>query len=573
VGIMPAYFDREDYNSNSSVNISDIPEITYLSTTEISVKISRVNMTAEPTIYSITYHENNSSGTAVSGTIQTVTRTTNPFTISGLTPGKQYGISVRAGVGTSYGNYVYRTFGMPLNYSFSGFSGIPLSTTTPLSSKSFLRLSNNSANPKDYAVAYRTFQSITLPEVTSYSDSLPSYISESLLSYSEAHYAFGTRLFFPSIIDRVKQSAGLGFFVDGQGNDGYYILIDSTETAGAVNKKEIKICKVKGGDIRVLGDSQKNTITSLNGVYAGRSYDVDVKVKINLTSIKISAYVNGFLIEATDSNGFIEDEQGKDILNQILKPSKTVALVSKHGEVMFDYIHGTQITNTEYKNTQFVKNMYKGSFSEDYLSTGFGEIVYNNVSEQGDASKLDALDEFGTSVREIRKVSLRYNGGPSYPIKFSTGLNTSAKILGSKVSNFGGEAYVLNNSSTLTPLNDQQAATFYLYGDSISPSGTLEYKEDDLADYINQEPVVFESSWLQNLSDVQALAKWIKNSVVNKGKLIKLSVFGNPFLDPGDIVSVKYAYQGLDGTQKFIVTSVNHSFGQGLETEIICRSL
>jgi len=570
---MPAYFDREDYNSNSSVNISDIPEITYLSTTEISVKISRVNMTAEPTIYSITYHENNSSGTAVSGTIQTVTRTTNPFTISGLTPGKQYGISVKAGVGTSYGNLVYRTFGMPLNYNFSGFSGIPLSTTVPLSSKSFLRLSNNSANPKDYAVAYRTFQSITLPEVTNYSASLPSYISESLLSYSETHYAFGTRLFFPSITDRVKQSAGLGFFVDGQGNDGYYILIDSTETAGAVNKKEIKICKVKGGDIRVLGDSQKNTITSLNGVYAGRSYDVDVKVKINLTSIKISAYINGFLIEATDSNGFIEDEQGKDILNQILKPSKTVALVSKHGEVMFDYIHGTQITKTEYKNTQFVKNMYKGSFSEDYLSTGFGEIVYNNVSEQGDASKLDALDEFGTSVREIRKVSLRYNGGPSYPIKFSTGLNTSAKILGSKLSNFGGEAYVLNNSSTLTPLNDQQAATFYLYGDSISPSGTLEYKEDDLADYINQEPVIFESSWLQNLSDVQALAKWIKDSVVNKGKLIKLSVFGNPFLDPGDIVSVKYIYQGLDGTQRFIVTSVNHSFSQGLETEIICRSL
>ena len=570
---MPAYFDREDYNSNSSVNISDIPEMTYLSTTEISVKISRVNMTAEPTIYSITYHENNSSGTAVSGTVQTVTRTTNPFTISGLTPGKQYGISVKAGVGTSYGNSVYRTFGMPLNYNFSGFSGIPLSTTVPLSSKSFLRLSNNSANPKDYAVAYRTFQSITLPAVTNYSASLPSYISESLLSYSETHYAFGTRLFFPSITDRVKQSAGLGFFVDGQGNDGYYILIDSTETAGAVNKKEIKICKVKGGDIRVLGDSQKNTITSLNGVYAGRSYDVDVKVKINLTSIKISAYINGFLIEATDSNGFIEDEQGKDILNQILKPSKTVALVSKHGEVMFDYIHGTQITKTEYKNTQFVKNMYKGSFSEDYLSTGFGEIVYNNVSEQGDASKLDALDEFGTSVREIRKVSLRYNGGPSYPIKFSTGLNTSAKILGSKLSNFGGEAYVLNNSSTLTPLNDQQAATFYLYGDSISPSGTLEYKEDDLADYINQEPVIFESSWLQNLSDVQALAKWIKDSVVNKGKLIKLSVFGNPFLDPGDIVSVKYIYQGLDGTQRFIVTSVNHSFSQGLETEIICRSL
>jgi len=570
---MPAYFDREDYNSNSSVNISSIPEITYNSTTEISVSVSKVNMTAEPTIYSITYHENDSSGIAVSGTIQTITRTTNPFVISGLTPGKQYGISVRAGVGSSYGNYVYRTFGMPLTYSSAGFSGIPIGTTIPVSSKSFLRLSNNSTNPKDYSVAYRTFESITLPETQVSLSGLPGYIQESLESYSTSHYAFGTRLFFSSIIDRVRQSAGLGFFVDGQGNDGYYILIDSTETAGAVNKKEVKICKVKGGDIRVLGDSQKNTITSLNGVYAGRSYDVDVKVKVNLTSIKISVYINGFLIEATDSSGFVEDEQGKDILNKIIKPSKTVALVSKHGEVIFDYVHGTQITKQEYDNSQFVKNMYKGSFSEDYLNMGFGEIVYNNVSEQGDASKLDALDEFGTSVREIRKVSLKYNGGPAYPIKFSTGLNTSAKILGFKVSNFGGEAYVLNNSSTLTPLNDQQAATFYLYGDTIAPSGTLEYKEDTLSDYINQEPIVFESSWLQNLSDVQALAKWIKNSVVNKGKLIKLSVFGNPFLDPGDIISVKYIYQGLDGTQKFIVTSVSHSFNQGLETEIICRSL
>jgi hypothetical protein len=236
-------------------------------------------------------------------------------------------------------------------------------------------------------------------------------------------------------------------------------------------------------------------------------------------------------------------------------------------------VYGTDIDAKKYNDSEFVSNMYRGSFSNDYLDIGFGDIIYNNSLEQDNAAKPAGIDEFGTSVREIRKVSLRYNSAPAYPIKFSTGLNTSVKILGSKVSNFGGETYVLNNSSALTPLNDEKAATFYIYGDTIAPSGTLEYNSDILSDYINQEPIIFESSWLQNLSDVEALGAWIKNNIVNKGKLINLSVFGNPFIAVGDIVSVKYSYQGLDGTQKFIVTNVRHSFSDGLDTEITCRSL
>jgi hypothetical protein len=63
------------------------------------------------------------------------------------------------------------------------------------------------------------------------------------------------------------------------------------------------------------------------------------------------------------------------------------------------------------------------------------------------------------------------------------------------------------------------------------------------------------------------------NNIVNKGRLINLTIFGNPFTAVGDIVSVKYSYQGLDGTQKFIVTNVRHTFSDGLDTEITCRSL
>jgi len=570
---MPAYREYGDYVSNSTTNVSGIPEITFVSTSSISVKVSKAEMTTEPVNYSITYYKLDASGIMVAGTSQTITKTENPFTIESLSTNQSYGISVKAWDGVRFGNSVYRTFTTPIEYNVAGYKGVVVDVNKAAAAKSFLRMSNNSTSAKEYSVAYRTFTAITLPTVTPSYAGLPSFIQESISSYSTSYYAFGTKMFMESIIDRTKQSAGFGFFVDGQGNDGYYILIDSTETAGAVNKKEVRICKVKGGDIRVLNDTQKNTVTSLNGVYGGRSYDIDVKVKVQLSSVKINVYINGFLITATDSTGVYEDENGKSTVNQILKPTRTIALTCKYGEAIFDYVYGTDILQKSYEDSEFVSNMYRGSFSNDYLNTGFGDIIYNNSIEEDNAAKPVGLDEFGTSVREIRKVSLRYNSAPAYPIKFSTGLNTSVKILGSRLSNFGGEAYVLNNSSALTPLNDEQSATFYLYGDTIAPSGTLEYNSDILSEYINQEPVVFESSWLQNLSDVEALGTWIKNNIVNKGKLINLSIFGNPFIAVGDIVSVKYTYQGLDGTQKFIVTNVRHTFNEGLDTEITCRSL
>jgi hypothetical protein len=573
VGIMGVERTFEPYVVQSTTNIGAIPEITFDSTSSISVKISKTNMTVEPVSYSVTYYKIDASNNMVAGTSQTVTKTENPFTISGLSTNQSYGISVKASNGTTFGNTVYRSFATPIEYNVAGYKGTVVDPNKAAAAKSFLRMANNSKSAKEYSVAYRTFSAISLPTVTTSYAGLPSYIQEAIRVNSTKHYAFGTKMFLESTIDRTRQSAGLGFFVDGQGNDGYYILIDSTETAGAVNKKEVRICKVKGGDIRVLNDTQKNTVTSLNGVYGGRSYDIDVKVKVNLSTIKISVYINGFLISATDSTGVYEDENGKSSVSQILNPTKTIALVCKYGEAIFDYVYGTDIDEKKYNDSEFAKNMYQGSFSNDYLDIGFGDIIYNNSIEEDNANKPVGIDEFGTSVREIRKVSLRYNSAPAYPIKFSTGLNTSVKILGSRVSNFGGETYVLNNSSALTPLNDEKAATFYLYGDTIAPSGTLEYNSDILSEYINQEPIIFESSWLQNLSDVEALGTWIKNNIVNKGKLINLSVFGNPFIAVGDIVSVKYLYQGLDGTQKFIVTNVRHTFSDGLDTEITCRSL
>lgn len=568
---MAAYYGR-DMDGSPTLLIIDTPEIINTSTTEVSVSISTLNMTVTPTKYFVQWYKINSSGVPV-GTVNNQEFTSNPFTLAGLSAGTEYQISVTAYNGSTFGNTVVRRFGTSIEYGVAGSTGVALDPTKAAAAKSFLRMTNSSTNPKEHSVAYRSFNAITLPTITTTTVKLGVKNTQTINRYSTSYYAFGTKLFVDSIIDKSSQSAGFGFFIDNNGNDGYYVMIETTETAAAANKKEVRICKVRGGDISVLNDTQRNTVSTLNGVYGGRAYNIDIKVYVNLSSVKIDAYINGFRITATDSTGIVEGEDGQSILNKMIAPSKSIAAICKKGEAIFDYVYGTDITDKMYNSSSFVKNMYQGTFSNDYLNMGFGDIIYNSSVEEDNQAKPAALDEFGTSVREIKKVSLRYNSAPAYPIKFSTGLNKSAKILGSKLSNFGGEAYVLNNSAALTPLNDQESATFYLYGDTIAPSGTLEYQTDILSDYINQEPVVFESSWLQNLSDVESLGKWIKNNIVNKGKIINMSIFGNPFISVGDIISIKYSYQGLDGTQKFIVTNVRHSFNQGLDTEIVCRTL
>jgi hypothetical protein len=85
--------------------------------------------------------------------------------------------------------------------------------------------------------------------------------------------------------------------------------------------------------------------------------------------------------------------------------------------------------------------------------------------------------------------------------------------------------------------------------------------------------VIFQSEWLQNLSDVESLGQWIKSNIINRGKTVTMEVFGNPLISVGDIVTINYTYQGLAGTEKFIVTSVQNSYQEGLSTNITCRTL
>jgi len=87
------------------------------------------------------------------------------------------------------------------------------------------------------------------------------------------------------------------------------------------------------------------------------------------------------------------------------------------------------------------------------------------------------------------------------------------------------------------------------------------------------EPATFQSVWIQSEADAKALYGWIKDQWSKQQQSINMEIFGNPAIEVGDIITVNYPKNDLDGTKKFLVTNVTTSFEEGVSTSITARSI
>jgi hypothetical protein len=472
---------------------------------------------------------------------------------------------------TEWSQGSYTSAGSHVEAKVSSITSIPLDPTTSDKYKSYLTVSNISTNAKNYSLAHRPFTAITVPSSTNTTVTGENGSATVKTYTGESYFNFGTTLFIQSDTASTKgkypkQGGGLGFFIGNNGLDGYFVLLETLASASSSGQKTVRIVRIKNGVLTTLADTQKTNPSTLSTIFGNQPNIIDVKVKVAGTKIYINAYINGFKISASD--------QATSYNGGILGPTNKVGLICHlpSTTTIYDYVYGLDSTKEKYLAGP--SNVYQGQFSNDLVETAFGNIVYNaNTSADGIPVTKTSIDEFGTVVREIVKVTTKFDSAPAYPTKWSTGMNKFAKILGSKISNFGGEAYVLNNSSYTIPLADGGSSNFYIYGNTLGQSGQLEYSTDESAEYANKEPIIFESKWIQTLNDARSLADWIKTKVINRGKVVNISIFGNPIITVGDIVSIKYPYNGFEGTEKLIVTNVTQSYSEGLETTITCRTL
>lgn len=550
------------------------PKIEALGPTSVKVTIDLSNVngtqaghaTTFPTSYRVYYY--NTKTPTVSNQVSP-DPTTTEFTITGLTEGESYNLEVIPYFGSDTGGRaIVYGFSPLVNYAGNATLGLPASPKKITSNEKLGQLTLSASETyKKYAVATRSLTAITVPSSTP--TALPSAPSNGLSYpyYSTIEppcFSFGTSLLLSDRLTMPKQGGGIGFFTDTKGNSGYYVLINTIPSAITKNLKSVRIVKVVGGSVIPLTDSQQGDGATLDKIIGGAQYNIDIKVKLSGFTASIIVYINGFQITATDTTKYTS---GK--LNKIIDPTNNVSLVCNTGTVNFDYVYGKTISLDQYKNSLNSTNFYQGQFSNDLISTSYGDVSYFNNSSEDNVVK-GSLDEFGTVGREIKYVSAKYNA--AFPIKWSTGILSNASLVSSSFSPFKGEAYILNNTSRLIPLSDE-SSTFGLFGNTLGKSGVIEYTTGDESNYAVKEPITIETNWLQTATDVKKLADWIKEKVINRGKVVVITTFGNPLLSVGDIVAINYSYYDFDGTQKLIVTDISQSFSEGVETKITCRTL
>jgi hypothetical protein len=552
------------------------PEIKQISSTSVQI-IVRLSSGQTATKYVVTRQRYLATG-ALSGSLITdpdysvnSALKEHTITLTGLAEGGIYVFSIIPYNVSVSGNRTQ----MPKFYmeelntvNNSGVKSDPKNPSKLAVGKSYLQLTNTEA--KKSTIVSKNFAALqAFANTWTYNPGTGAILASSYAS-EPGYFTFGTSIVMTPLFEDPIQGAGIGFFMDEFHKEGYALLIQTIPASIGSNNKTVRIVKIYNGGIRDLNTSQKSLDTTLDGIYGGKTYSVDIKVKFYQGKIDITAYINGFKITASDDAN-LQKAAGD---YKTAAPTNRVALICTKGTAMFDYVFASKITSKQYLDSQYSINFYQGQFSNDILNNLYGDYQYLNYSDDDEVTKkLNSFEEFGTTVREIVKREIKFDSRPSVPVRWSTGANSLAKIISQKYSNFGGEAYVLNNSSTTIPLADGIGSSFYLFGNTIGDSGTLEYVTDEDFTYGPKEPIVFESRWLQTLDAVQKLATWIKEKVVNRGKIVNLTVFGNPMLNVGDIVSVTSTYQDFDGSEKLIVTSVTNSFNQGLETTVTCRTL
>jgi hypothetical protein len=379
------------------------------------------------------------------------------------------------------------------------------------------------------------------------------------IATSSKYYNFGTGLFFKGTKADTKGSGGIGFFTSSNGLDGYYVKLETTSNLPeSGSDRPLSIFKVKNGVVTPLQDNQeKGSNKSLAYLSQGTSYKVDIRVKVENSVVVIDFFINDFRVTAVDSL-------------DIISPTSNIALFSNANSTFFDYVYSIPLNENQYKDG-VIGNQYSGRFGSTTLDFLYGDKLssgFDNIGISG-----GAIDEFGTVARELLKVNIKYTERPSFPIITSLGLNKFVQILGQRLNSFGAEIYVLNNAGTFIPLDDSAFASFSIIGNTLVQPGQNEYLDKTINEFTVPEQATFESVWIQREEDAKSLSKWIKLLWSQKQSVCELEIFSNPLISVGDIVTINYPANGLNGTQKFIVLGINNSFDGGLNTKITTRSI
>jgi hypothetical protein len=396
--------------------------------------------------------------------------------------------------------------------------------------------------------------------------------------YTTIDTVYGTRLRFPtSPTGAWFNSAGLFFFGDASHSVMYTVEVTPTYTIEGgkfrVTSNEIRVLKRKNGELHQLNKGYAF------GVVRGQWVDLDVRVERPAAGPLISVSVNGRLAVVVQDLGTV---QGAAI------PATNRCGIYTRGWTACDFeyfyaVPGGLVIDGIPETTDFLSQV-RGGYESRQLSYYVMNWRINGAAGilKRNAYKDRYIEEFGQIVHEVREYDVKFEKAPVLYSSLYVS-NEDQIVTPEYVGNAFGATFTIANSSRFNSVvNGEDTVTYgadnsveqkmVITGRTIQQQDEKKYQVKDDAAITARGEITLEisSDWIQSETAAKAIGDWIVTHWAEPADTLELTVFGNPLVRVGDVISVSYAPKGLTDV-KFVVLKAAQGWDDGLQTSLICR--
>lgn len=194
-----------------------------------------------------------------------------------------------------------------------------------------------------------------------------------------------------------------------------------------------------------------------------------------------------------------------------------------------------------------------------------------------------SVSEMNNVVREKVDMEVRYEN--EMPALFSNML-ISASGMGDEydpasvsvenfvMSPFGASFAIQNNGGSDVYLSKDGMAIFNINGGTlIKREGKTTVVLPSKAERGGESAIEFTGNWIQSLTEAQSLGQWVLAQQGDGGEEYSLEIYGNPYLDVGDVIILEYGELNITDSLRFVIQSIAHDYQNGLKTSITVRRI
>lgn len=459
-----------------------------------------------------------------------------------------------------------------------------LKNKTPANRKRMLAAS---AAYKAYASMYSKYRNAAVTDGISVPAEKATVLLKTNSTFKGDHYLMAVRGNYATDLGFKYYGTGIRFNSDSSAtNQCAGIVFQSQHAVDAAGYRAELVMSPKTGG---LGRVQIFRTTSTGGVawikfapmvvLSGKWYNLDVEVIGNdsTSTYKINVYVNGIRMLSESVSGS----------NKILYTGRFGMYARGRTNASFEYIYAIgQYNSGEWpRNFASYDRMNKGFSSarfSDFASNKIDMKVKRKVRGKYRTVPLKYtrffFDEFGPICHEIRKFDVKYDtsGMPvQAPFVFFTNTN-NVELYEVASDSYSSTVYMMNTSrddASLQGTDDNHQ--FCMYGLVLKQRDVQTVKTQNKQSVAagGLKELTVDSKWIQTKDAAQRLADWISEHWMGATDSMSVTVFGNPLIEVGDVVTMDIEDSDIDeATHKYFVLSANTEFSDGgMETILKLR--